>query len=84
MTWLVRAHFTTFNSDIFTFFKTLHKDVSGSGRLKTSKIVSYLKQSENWKKIVRTSFFRTLKINKKLAASGWGGGVYSIKIAESL
>lgn len=76
----------TFNTDIFTFLKTLHKDVSGNGnvRLKTSKIVSYLKQSENWKKTVRTSFFRPLKIYKRLAASGWGGGVYSIKTAENL
>lgn len=56
----------TFNSDIFTFLKTLHKDVSGNGngRLKTSKIVSYLKQSENWKKLSEPVFSDLLKFIK--------------------
>lgn len=62
----------TFNSDIFTFLKTLHKDVSGNGnvRLKTSKIVSYLKQSENWKKLSEPVFSDLLKFIKDLQHLG--------------
>ena len=71
----------TFNSDISTFLKALHKDFSSNvnGKLKTSK--NSLLPKSNWKtgKNCQNQLFQN-------SYSNLGGEevLYSIKIAESL